>query len=411
MLQCIVHGSSMITECRVLFVQFGDFRAASERMARGEPETYYAQDYSVSFVERLAETVQAVKIIELDSAQTQESQLSSGIVTEGMRYYRGRMPNTFKLLWKIRKYSPTHIVLRTPLSAVLEYAIFQKVHILPLFADSFYLAGKSILSRCRLVMRYRRLARVLNNPAIEFVANHNIPSCISLSRIGVDKNKIVPWDWPPLPQSELFPAKELQIKKRYSLFYAGAISREKGVADLIMALPKLQEKGVCVELALAGTGGTDEMAKLAEQVGVEQLVHFLGQIGNDVVRKMMHESDIVVVPSRHSYPEGLPKTINEALSASTPLVVSDHPIFTKVLKHKINVLFFEAGNAEDLAETLASLLGNPTLYRELSRRSHVSYSELFVQMEWKTVIEEWLTGAAAQPDWVRARCLSCLRRL
>ena len=40
----------------------------------------------------------------------------------------------------------------------------------------------------------------------------------------------------------------------------------------------------------------------------------------------MSAHDIVIVPSRHDYPEGLPMTIYEALAMRTPLVVSDHPM-------------------------------------------------------------------------------------
>ena len=46
------------------------------------------------------------------------------------------------------------------------------------------------------------------------------------------------------------------------------------------------------------------------------------------------DATFVCVPTRPEFPEGFPLTFTEALTAHTPVVASDHPVFTRVLAEK-----------------------------------------------------------------------------
>ena len=73
--------------------------------------------------------------------------------------------------------------------------------VLPCLADSFTLStiGLSPLKVPVRIFKHhlgcRRLTKLLNDAQIRWVSNHNIAACRDLVRIGVDPQKIVPWDW------------------------------------------------------------------------------------------------------------------------------------------------------------------------------------------------------------------------
>ena len=80
--------------------------------------------------------------------------------------------------------------------------------------------------------------------------------------------------------------------------------------------------------------------------------------------------------------EGLPMTIYEALSARTPIIASDHPMFKGALVDGESALIFRAGDFDALAVVIGHLLGDPELYANLSARSEAAWNhiQLPVQM-------------------------------
>ncbi len=65
----------------------------------------------------------------------------------------------------------------------------------------------------------------------------------------------------------------------------------------------------------------------ARDAGVADCVHFEGLQPNSRVIEAMRSSDLVVVPSHHLYPEGLPCVFYEAIATGTPVICSNHPMF------------------------------------------------------------------------------------
>jgi hypothetical protein len=77
----------------------------------------------------------------------------------------------------IETFDPTHVVLLAPVHGLLRWALTAGVRILCLFADSFE------TGRLRHRRQRRSLAAALNDPAVEWVGNHNTPACRSLVRL------------------------------------------------------------------------------------------------------------------------------------------------------------------------------------------------------------------------------------
>ena len=76
----------------------------------------------------------------------------------------------------------------------------------------------------------------------------------------------------------------------------------------------------------------------------------------------MAAATLVCVPTRPEFPEGFPLTLTEALTAHTPILASDHPVFTRVLRDGEGLRYFAAGNAAALAQLMATVADDAAGY-------------------------------------------------
>jgi glycosyltransferase involved in cell wall biosynthesis len=97
----------------------------------------------------------------------------------------------------------------------------------------------------------------------------------------------------------------------------GALIALKGQALAIRAVAHIPR----AHLALAGTGADEAALRaLTAEAGLENRVHFLGQVSHDALPVLMAAADAVVLPSER---EGLANVWIEALACGAPLVIPD----------------------------------------------------------------------------------------
>jgi glycosyltransferase involved in cell wall biosynthesis len=383
---------------RIVFVQYGDYGAAVRNFAQGGAETYAAQRYSVDFVAGLTRQAEQVSVICVD-ADPYSEQLSNGVRASGMRLYK--QATEADLVAAVARERPTHLVSRSPIRPLIRWGGRNGVRTFPSFATSFPKGS------WRTAVRYFQLARLLNSDRFPWIGNHAINSCRDLERIGVRTSKIVPWDWPPATTPDAFTAKRLDPgRNAIRLFYAGVIRETKGIGDCIAAIKLLREKGIDASLSVAGSGEVDLFRARAAECGVSGAVEFLGRIPHLRVVAMMHEHDVVVVPSQYGYPEGLPLTIYDAYCSRSPLVASDHPMFRGRVHDGQSALVFRAGNPVSLAERVEELLREPELYAQLSQASAAAWEKLQLPVKWGVLMTKWLENSPEANAWLASHSLA-----
>ena len=94
-------------------------------------------------------------------------------------------------------------------------------------------------------------------------------------------------------------------------------------------------------------------------------VSFRGRFDNARLAEVYREIDVLVVPSL--WFENSPLTIHEAFLQRTPVVTSGIGGMAELVRDGIDGLHFQAGDAEDLARTLARFVDEPKLVAQLSR--------------------------------------------
>ena len=369
---------------RILIIQCGDYREAYLRLSSGGEETYYAQRFSIDYVSKLASINEYVGVLFIRGSEEYHEILSNGVHAIGFKY--SKYLDVKNLIKVVSEQAPTHIILQTPITGLINWSCKASIKILPLLADSFDSNGIK-----KWIFNYR-LRRALNRRCITWVANHNIGASSSLIRIGVDQKKVLPWDWP----AQMSPAsfENRTFKQKYvdsvSLIYIGFVSADKGLGDCINAVKYIKNKSVDVRLDIYGDGEIEKYSQVIINNNLEKEIRIHGKVSHREVISEILNHDMIIVPSHHSYPEGLPNVITEGLCTKTPLVISDHPMFTSRLSHEKSAMIFKAGDEIDMAKKILDLMNNVDLYNSLSQTSEEIWNKLQIQLKWNDLIDSWL---------------------
>ncbi|MBQ0820529.1 glycosyltransferase family 4 protein [Microvirga sp. HBU67558] len=371
---------------RLTIVQYaGDFREASERLSRGGPETYRGQRYTVEYVEKLTQRLDAVTIITGFTDEAYDVVLPSGARAIGAGFTNGF--DGQRIAQIVDSTAPDLLILRSPIRPVLWWAVRKRCRTLVLLADSFN--ETSLKGRASQAI----LSMFLRSRVFDWVANHGHRAAEQLVKGGVSSNKVLPWDFPAFDTPRTRAAK-LQASKQPRILYVGAMSAEKGVDDLIVAAKLLHKEVGSLQVDLVGKLDAGRISELISKNGLTGVVNQVGPVMNSEVVPLMARADVVVVPSRYDFPEGMPLTIYEAFCSRTPLVASDHPMFVGNVINEESGLLFKAGQADDLAAQIRRLLDNPSLYNKVSEGGLASWERLQIPLKWADLIDHWLEDSA-----------------
>lgn len=137
--------------------------------------------------------------------------------------------------------------------------------------------------------------------------------------------------------------------------YAGRISPEKGLLDLVKAASELD--GV----PLRAAGGYQRMPELPSRA--PHNVEFLGHLEHDRLDEFYRGARMLVIPS--VWYEGLPNTLLEGMMRGLPAVCSRIGGLGEVVDEGRTGLLFEPGNAGDLADKIRCLWNSPERCRKM----------------------------------------------
>jgi glycosyltransferase involved in cell wall biosynthesis len=136
--------------------------------------------------------------------------------------------------------------------------------------------------------------------------------------------------------------------------YIGGLAWQKGVHVLLEAFARL--RGTC-ELWIAGDESFDPAYSARLHSLASAQVRFLGPLDRDGVWETLSQVDLVVVPSL--WYETFSLIVHEAFAAGVPVVVSRLGALAEAVRHQVDGIAVEPGNAEEWRVTLQALVDAP----------------------------------------------------
>jgi glycogen synthase len=145
------------------------------------------------------------------------------------------------------------------------------------------------------------------------------------------------------------------------IFAIGRHVRQKGLDVLLRAYAIV--KPADHDLLIAGDGPeTDELRKLAGELGVGPTVHFIGRVDHQKAVSLFAGCSFFVLPSRHE-PMGIVNL--EAMASGKAVVASRVGGVPELLVHGETGLLVDPDNPAALASAISELCGNPELRARL----------------------------------------------
>jgi glycosyltransferase involved in cell wall biosynthesis len=289
---------------------------------------------------------------------------AEGLIVHYVPFQRGRLLGSLTTIRALRrlhgKLNPTivhHVSLQYSVLGLIA-AIGRPAACINSFTGLGY-AFTSDSLRARMIARLTRsLLRVLldRRDIVTLVQNADDrdamlklgigPSRIAMIRgSGVDVNRLTPLPEPAGPGTAAF---------------VGRLLEDKGIRTLIAAHRLLRQRGVGLQLLLAGIPDPANPASVSEQEvaawSKEAGVVWLGQVGD--ISTVWERAHFAVLPSRR---EGLPMSLLEAAACQRAMIASDVPGCREIVIHEQTGLLFPVDVASALADAMAKLAGAPEL--------------------------------------------------
>ncbi len=180
-----------------------------------------------------------------------------------------------------------------------------------------------------------------------------------------------------------------------NILFAGRVEPLKGIDSLLKAMALINQhrpdmlENVCVAII----GGDpwaetqdDEMARLKEmrrELGVENIVTFLGAKDQDILPNYYAAAEMVVMPSHY---ESFGMVALEAMATGTPVIASEVGGLAFLVRDGDNGFLVPSRDPEALAERIYTLLNEPNCQQELGRNAQ-QYAQ---QYAWSEIVSQML---------------------
>jgi glycosyltransferase involved in cell wall biosynthesis len=155
--------------------------------------------------------------------------------------------------------------------------------------------------------------------------------------------------------------------------------RDKGVLDAVTAIRRLRDRGLAVELVLAGPTDADNPGSLSpaalSALTAEPGITWLGAVAD--VREIWRRAAIAVLPS--TYGEGVPKALLEAAACARPIVASDVPGCREAVRSGKSGTLVPPRDVDALADAIAALAADPARREVMGRAGRALIERCFAE--------------------------------
>ena len=158
---------------------------------------------------------------------------------------------------------------------------------------------------------------------------------------------------------------EVPISGGRALFL-GALTKRKGVYDLVDAVEKVAAERPEFLLDVAGHGSADAFLDAAAESGVDRNVNCMGWLDESSKLRALERAHLLVLPS---YDEGLPVALLEGMAAGLPVVTTPVGGIPEFIADGVNGFLVKPGDAAASAASILRLLSDDELRLAMGSRN------------------------------------------
>jgi glycosyltransferase involved in cell wall biosynthesis len=169
----------------------------------------------------------------------------------------------------------------------------------------------------------------------------------------------------------------------FRIMYHGSIVERNGLDLAIEALAQVRKRVPAAELRIYGarTSFLARVEDLVRRKGLEEAVRYFGPKSSEELVPAIQECDVGVIPNRRSVFTELntPTRIFEYLALGTPVIAPRAAGICDYFDDS-SMVFFELGNARDLAQKIEYVFDHPVEVLDVVRRGQLVHD----QHDWST---------------------------
>jgi len=228
-----------------------------------------------------------------------------------------------------------------------------------------------------------KIARLIERFAIKYsdaiICTNNYDKKIILSRNNISPEKIfVVMNTPDLKLFEIEHVKKefFGLENKFVILFEGTIWKRRGIQTVIEAIEKLKDK-IPIYFVILGDGpDLDYLKSIVNDKNLNAFIEFTGWIDLKTLSKYISISDVCLIPflKTRVNERGVPNKLFEYIVHEKPVIASKLTGMSLTFFDD-EVLFFEPGNANDLAEKILWCYQNPKEIKKLVENAKQRYKK------------------------------------
>jgi len=159
------------------------------------------------------------------------------------------------------------------------------------------------------------------------------------------------------------------------LFVSAQFFSQKGIMEVIQAIPRVQSRNPKAVFVLAGGGSADQdlLNRLKEMEENGRIV-MTGHLDYPRMQRLFAASDCLILPS---HAEGLPLALLEAMAAGLPVIATPVGGIPEAVQEGINGFLIPIGDAAALADRIDRLIRRSRLRKQMEKANIQKIEECF----------------------------------
>jgi glycosyltransferase involved in cell wall biosynthesis len=148
-------------------------------------------------------------------------------------------------------------------------------------------------------------------------------------------------------------------ERRFLIGYIGRLSMEKGILNLLEAIPDVVTKIDDIRFLVGGDGPLrGSVEDYLDKYNLKNKVEFVGWIPHENLSQYLNNLKLIVIPS---YTETGPQIMFEAMSCGTPVLITSVGLASDIIKDSETGFIMENNTPKCIARNIIRALENPEL--------------------------------------------------